>query len=138
MADNTKRAAAYAASLLGLAAGLVAIGSTVEMASAGQNGSQGVRCEIRVNGRGSGVSLQGVVHADAAVQGTYQFRVSKSAGAGSSDINQSGGFSVSARSSDELGAVTLGGDSGSSYVAKLKVTWAGGSVECTERVRGTL
>lgn len=117
--------------------GIGAINSSIERVDAGANGSQPVRCEIQVKERGHSVALEGVVFATTAIEGSYQLRVSKSGGAGSSDINQSGGFSAAPGERSTLGLVALGGDGGS-YLAKLKVTWNGGSIECTERVRGVL
>jgi hypothetical protein len=99
--------------------------------------SQPVRCEIQVKEHGNSVTLEGVVFAKTAIEGSYQLRVSKSGGGGSSNINQSGDFSAGPGQPSTLGIVTLGGDDGS-YVARLTVTWDGGSIECTERVGGTL
>jgi hypothetical protein len=99
--------------------------------------SQPLRCEIQVKERGNSVALQGVVFAKTAIEGSYLLRVSKSGGGGSSDINQSGDFSAGPGEPSTLGTVSLGGDGGS-YVARLMVTWDGGSIECTERVGGTL
>ncbi len=106
-------------------------------ADAGQGGSQPVRCEIQIKERGNSVTLEGLVVAKAAIQGSYQLQVSKSAGAGNSDITQSGDFTAAADAPTSLGVVALGSDGGS-YVAKLKVTSQGRSYECTERVRGVL
>jgi hypothetical protein len=122
------------------ALGIGAAGAThgsIERVGAGQTGSQPVRCEIQVRERGNSVALEGVVFASTTIEGSYQLRVSKSGGGGSSDINQSGGFSAGPDGPSTLGTVTLGGDGGA-YVAKLTVTWHGGSTECTERVGGTL
>jgi hypothetical protein len=99
--------------------------------------SQPMRCEIQVKERGNAVALEGVVFAKTAVTGSYQLRVSKSGGGGSSDISQSGDFRAGPGEPSTLGTVTLGGDGGS-YIARLTVTWDGGSIECTERVGGTL
>jgi hypothetical protein len=114
-----------------------AIHGSIERVGDGQTASQPLRCEIQVQEHGNSVSLRGVVFAKTAVEGSYQLRVSKSGGAGSSGINQSGDFSAGPGEPGRLGTVTLGGDNGS-YVAKLTVTWNGGSIECTERVRVTL
>jgi hypothetical protein len=99
--------------------------------------SQSIRCEIQVKEHGNAVALEGVVFAKNAVEGSYQLRVSKTGGGGSSDINQSGDFSAGPGEPSTLGTVTLGGDGGS-YIARLTVTWDGGAIECTERVGGTL
>lgn len=106
-------------------------------ADAGQGGSQPVRCEIQIKERGNSLTLEGVVVAKAAIQGSYQLHVSKSAGAGNSDITQSGDFTAAADAQTSLGVVTLGSDGGS-YDAKLKVTSQGRSYECSRRVRGVL
>jgi hypothetical protein len=113
------------------------IHGSIERVGAGPSASQPIRCEIQIKERGQSVALEGVVFANAAVEGSYHLRVSKSGGGGSSDINQSGDFSAGPGESSTLGTVMLGGDGGS-YTANLTVTWDGGSVECTERVRGTL
>jgi hypothetical protein len=109
------------------------IGSGIERVDA----SQSVRCEILVKEHGNSVALEGVVFAKTAIEGSYQLRVSKSGGGGSSNINQSGDFSAGPDEPSTLGTVTLGGDGGS-YVARLKLTWDGGSIECAERIGGTL
>jgi hypothetical protein len=113
-----------------------AIDGSIERVGAGQHASQPLRCEIQVKEHSNSVAIEGVVFAKTAVEGSYQLRVSKSGGAGGSDINQSGDFSAGPGEPSTLGTVSLGGDGGS-YVAKLTVTWDGGSIECTERVRGT-
>jgi hypothetical protein len=94
-----------------------------------------VRCEIRVTPLGGGVELQGVVFADAAIQGAYALQVS-AAGGGRSNINQAGRFSARPDVPAKLGLVRLGGDSGSTYRATLKVTWNGEEIECEKTVGG--
>ncbi len=118
---------------VGCAMSVVGIGAV----GAGQTGSQPLRCEIQVKDRGSGVALEGVVFAKTAIQGSYQFRVSKQGGSGSSDIGQSGEFSAGPGAATTLGTVTLGGNGGT-YIAKLKVTSDGRTIECSERVGGAL
>jgi hypothetical protein len=71
-----------------------AIDGSIERAGAGSNASQPIRCEIQVKEHGNSVALEGVVFTKAAIEGSYQLRVSKSGGGGSSDINQSGDFSA--------------------------------------------
>jgi hypothetical protein len=120
--------------LLALPAALAVTG--IGAVNAGQGSAGPVRCEIQVSEHGSGVSLEGVVYAKSAVEGSYRLRVSKAGGSGSSDIDQSGDFSAGPGAAASLGNVTLGGDG--SYVARLRVTVDGRSVECTERVGGML
>jgi hypothetical protein len=114
-----------------------AIHGSIERVGDGRTASQPLRCEIQVQEHGNSVALEGVVFAKSAVMGSYQLRVSKTGGGGSSDINQSGEFSAGPGGPSTLSTVTLGGDGGS-YVARLTVTWDGGTIECTERVRSTL
>lgn len=116
--------------------GLAAIAAGAGAAGAGSYGSQPLRCEIQVDERGNSVALEGLVFAKSAIEGSYHLTVSKSGGSGSSEINQSGGFSAGPGGPASLASVTLGG--GGSYIARLRVTWDGHSVECTERVRGSL
>jgi hypothetical protein len=99
-------------------------------------GSQPLRCELRVTESGNRVVLEGVVVAKTAVEGSYRLRVSQAGGAGSSDIDQGGDFSAGPGAPSTLGTITLA--SGGSYNAKLKLTWTGGVIECSERVRSAL
>jgi hypothetical protein len=124
-----------AVGLAPLALGLGVMGmidGSIESADATQKASQTIRCNIQVEEHGRSVALEGVVFAKSAIEGSYQLRVSKTGGAGSSDITQSGSFSAGPDAPATLGSVTLGGDGGS-YVAKLTVMWNGRSIECTER-----
>jgi hypothetical protein len=118
---------------LALGLGVISIGDGLGRVVAG---SEPLRCELRVTESGDRVVLEGVVVAKTAVEGSYRMQVSRAGAAGSSDINQGGDFSATPGAPSTLGTVTL--DSGGSYSAKLKVTWTGGSIECSERVRGAL
>lgn len=113
----------------GLALSALAAGSSTASAAA-------LHCEIDVSHDGGTVSLAGVVHAPAGVAGSYRFRVAKSGGGGSSDIDQSGGFSVGSGGSAAVGSVSLGG--GGSYLATLSVSGNGATAQCSQRVRGAL
>ena len=116
--------------LLGAAAAATAVG-------AGQAGSSDgpVRCEIQAKNAGGMITLQGVVHADKAISGSYTFQVESAGGSGSTDISQGGGFSASPGNAATLGQVMLGGY-GSIYDASLEVTAGGKSYRCKERVGG--
>lgn len=93
------------------------------------------RCEIRVDYERGSVVLEGIVFARGPVSGSYQMRVSQTGGAGSSEITQSGEFAVSSGSTGSLGVVSLSNRAGG-YVARLRVQWKGGTVDCTGRARG--
>jgi hypothetical protein len=124
-----------AALLVPLALGLCVF-SISDSTGSKDAGPQPLRCELRVTESGDRVVLEGVVVAKTAIEGSYRLRVSQAGGAGSSDIDQGGDFSASPGAPSTLGSVTLAG--GGSYYAKLKVTWTGGAIECSERVRGAL
>jgi hypothetical protein len=135
-----------AALLVPLALGLGAIGlsdrmGSVEAGSAtiarliGQGMAKPLRCELRVTESGHGVVLEGIVVAKTAIEGAYRLRVSQAGGAGSSDIHQSGDFSAGPGAPSTLATITLGRGS---YSAQLRVTWTGGSIECSEHVGGAL
>jgi hypothetical protein len=85
------------------------------------------RCEIRVDDRGDSVVLEGLVFARAPVSGSYQLRISQKDAAGSSDIVQSGDFSIG--SGETLGIVSLS-MSTKRYVARLSVQWDDGAPDC--------
>lgn len=129
----------YISKPLALLAGSGALGlgfvfMSADGASAGS--APGLRCEIYQSQHGGGVVLEGVVFSNTAASGSYQFKVSKSGGGGSSDINQGGDFSVSAGGKSTVGSVSLGGDGG--YTATLRVTADGHSTACKERTGGSL
>lgn len=91
--------------------------------------SGSLRCELEVKQRAGGVELQGVVFANAKVEGSYQLQIRKTGGGGSSDINQGGEFNAGPGLPARLGIVSLGGDDGS-YSARLTVRWNGEVIEC--------
>lgn len=122
---------------LGLAVGLGVVGTIAAGAASVEAASDGIRCEIQVKSRSGGVTLEGIVHANAAVDGSYQLVITKSGGGGSSDINQGGEFSAAPGKETSLGTVVLAGNGGS-YTATLKVKWNGKSTECREKVSGSL
>lgn len=124
-----------------LAIGLLPLAGAIGIDAGGGGSAQaaasGLRCEIRVHEQSAGVTLEGVVHANAAVTGSYRLEVSKTGGGGSSDISQSGEFSAGPGELGSLGTVMLGGDPGA-YVARLEVTAGGVRVECSEHFSGEL
>lgn len=101
-------------------------------------GSNAVDCEIRVTDSGGMVTLEGMVYAKRAVSGSYRLEVFQGGDSGTSVINQGGSFSAGPGDANSLGIVTLGSDGRSTYVAKLKVNWNGGSAKCVERAGGSL
>lgn len=106
-------------------------------AEAGQGGKP-VQCEIRVSDIGGMVTLEGMVYSKQAISGSYRLEVYQDGDTGNAAINQGGSFSTGPGGSSSLGVVTLGSDGRTSYVAKLKVNWNGGSAKCVERAGGSL
>jgi hypothetical protein len=118
--------------------GTLAMGMTgITAVTAKQNGDSPVRCEIKVKDQGNSVSLEGSVFAAKTTQGDYHFRVNKSGGGGSANIDQRGEFRAGPNNPGRFGNVTLG-TNGGSYVAKLTVTADGETIECSEKVGGSL
>lgn len=54
--------------------------------------------------------IQAVAHADRPIDGDYELVITKSGGSGSSDVTQSGPFSVVVGESVTLGSTELGAD----------------------------
>jgi hypothetical protein len=129
---------------LALGVGVFSISDRIGSADAGsppvaqliaQGMAKPLRCELRVTESGHGVVLEGIVVAKPAIEGAYRLRVSQAGGAGSSDIHQSGDFSAGPGAPSTLATITLGRGS---YSAQLRVTWTGGSIECSGHVGGAL
>jgi hypothetical protein len=90
-----------------------------------------LRCAIDVSEQGGMVSLQGVVKASAAIEGTYRFSVESAGGSGNSRIKQGGGFSAAPGETVKLGRVMLSANG--IYDASLELDTSAGSVECEEQ-----
>jgi hypothetical protein len=91
-------------------------------------------CDIEVSRSGSLVGLKAVVSAPDATSGSYRLRV-VSSGGNSSNIDQSGDFSVRG-GSEIVSTVSLGGSG--TYTARLSVTADGRTTECRQSVSGSL
>ena len=91
-------------------------------------------CDIQVSRSGSMVGLKAVVSAQNATSGSYRLRVASS-GSNSSNIEQSGDFSVDSGSA-VVSAVSLGGSG--TYTARLSVTADGRTTECSQKISGRL
>jgi hypothetical protein len=117
--------------ILGLGVAAATIGTGQAGSSAGP-----LRCEIEATQQGPMVSLAGLVYADAPLAGSYSFEVESAGGGGGSNISQGGNFSAGPGEPAMLGRVSLGGNS--VYDATLEVTADGLTVECEERVGGSL
>ena len=118
-----------------LALPLVAVGAFAWLPKGeamSQQTSKGVSCEIRSEAVSGGVALAATAAADRPASGAYEFIVSKSGAAGTSNTAQSGDFELGSGEDAVLSEVTLGVDSGSRYVAELRLTFDGGTVFCRQ------
>lgn len=108
-------------------------------AGAGQAASTGgpMRCEIRTESAGRMIVLQGMVHADSDVSGTYRFEVESRGNGGNSDISQGGSFTAGPDHPATLGRVMVAA-AGAIYDVSLDVTSGGAKVSCSEQVGGKL
>jgi hypothetical protein len=120
--------------IVGLALGMLVL--PAEDAAPG-GGPGPLQCKVVVEHRANSVILSGIVTARINIKGSYELRASRSSRAGASNVSQSGGFSVGPAAPVSLGAIMLGG-SGGVYVARLKLTWNGGSLECAQRSGGII
>jgi hypothetical protein len=93
-----------------------------------------VSCEIRVERQGNVVTLEGLVHADAPLAGSYRLQVSQGGSGGSSRISQGGDFEAAPGEPASLGTVSLA--SGGAYRASLEVRWQGGVTDCSTGTPG--
>lgn len=117
---------------LAAAAFAAALSGTALMAGSGQAHSDETRCEIVTETSGGMVTLQGVVHAEAPLSGSYMFRVESASGGGGSNIRQGGSFTAAPGQPAKLGRVMLGSQ-GSVFDATLDVDSSAGRFTCSER-----
>jgi hypothetical protein len=111
-----------------------AIGALFQPAVPATAAPGGLSCDIQVSRSGNLVGLKAVVSAPDATSGSYRLRV-VSSGSNSSNIDQSGDFSVRG-GSEIVSTVNLGGSG--TYTARLSVTADGRTTECSQRVSGSL
>ncbi len=115
-------------------AGAAAVGmGRADPSDGGTKTSGPIQCEVRVTPIGGTVELAGVARVDAAVRGTYSFRVVGSGGAGGTSIEQGGSFAAAPDAPAILGRVVLGSQ-GASYDVRLELVAGSGSVECTRHI----
>jgi len=130
-----KRHKRFAAAAVPLALGLGLTGFAISTGQA-ESTSESVRCEILTNTQNGMVAMQGVVHADSAISGSYRFRVASASGGGNSNISQGGHFSAGPNDAVTLGQVMLGANA--AYDASLEVNANGATITCAERAGGAI
>jgi hypothetical protein len=129
---------AAAAVLAGLgAASFATADGTPETTAPGTAFTEPLRCEIVASPADGMIALEGVLYTDAAISGSYRFRVTSFGGGGSSNIQQGGEFVAAPGETATLGTVMLG-NPGGRYKATLEVTANGKTVACTERTGGAI
>ncbi|RYG38043.1 MAG: hypothetical protein EON93_02705 [Burkholderiales bacterium] len=92
---------------------------------------QAMFCDISVVKTSHGVRITPVVRSDRSLSGEYSLTVTKSGGAGSSDISQGGPFDAPRGVKQELGSSEISLERGSRFHAVLKVR-AGGREVCRD------
>ncbi|MCP4385211.1 MAG: hypothetical protein GY798_28010, partial [Hyphomicrobiales bacterium] len=112
---------------LGLATAGLAIGADVTASSA-----DSLSCEIQADTANGMMILQGVVHADAPINGSYRFKVAGAA----TNISQGGAFTAAPGQAATLGKVMLGGHA--IYDASLQVSANGVTIVCDKRIGGRI
>jgi hypothetical protein len=83
------------------------------------------------------IMLQGVIHADVPVSGSYRFKVASAGSAGNTNMSQGGYFTAAPGEAAMLGKIMLG-NAGAIYDATLEIESDGMTVECEERVGGAI
>jgi hypothetical protein len=85
-------------------------------------------CEVRSRRTSNGVLIQARAFADRDIDASYDLRIVKSGGGNSSEISQSGDFSLDAGSSAVLGENEMSFERGSHLRAYLTITDADGEL----------
>lgn len=93
-----------------------------------------LRCEIRTEVQGRMISLESLVHTDAAISGTYRFKIKSVGGAGKTNISQGSSFVADTKSPAVLGQMML--SSSAVYDAELEVKVGGQTLRCDTRIGG--
>ena len=133
MSNHHKRLLLPAASvLLGLGAAGFAMGAGAASSTDGP-----LRCEIQANSMNGMISLQGVIHSDVPISGSYRFKVASTGGAGNTNMSQGGAFTAAPGEAVMLGKIMLG-NAGAIYDATLEIETDRMAVECEERVGGAI
>lgn len=114
--------------LVGLSAAGFAIGASTTASKAAP-----LHCEIQADSTNGMMVLQGVVHTDTALSGSYRFRVTGAA----ANISQGGAFTAAPGQPATLGNVMLG-NNGTPYDISLEVNADGVTILCDERVGGAI
>lgn len=115
--------------LLGL--GLAAFAVTGGQAGTTTSGGP-VQCGVTSTTQNGMLMLEGAVHTDVAVNGSYQFRLQSSGSGGNTNISQGGNFAIGANEIATLGKVMV--NAGSRYDLVFEVTANGKKLDCDQEL----
>ncbi len=110
---------------LAFAAAGLGVGASAEAAVA-----KPITCELRLANAGGAPALMAVAKADAAIAASYQLDFN-AVSAGSNAVTSEGDDVALAAGETVLNTATF--SPGAKYVAKLTVSWAGGSTSCAAK-----
>jgi len=94
-------------------------------------GNSPVECSVIRSQDGGTVHLVAQVQSSTKLSGTYVFEVVKAGGAGSSQVQQSGDFSVQANKATAISSTEISVADKARYEVRLVVKWPGGQQECS-------
>jgi hypothetical protein len=97
-----------------------------------------VRCELRADASGNVTQLSAIAKASSAISGNYRLMVTKRGYSGSADIDQAGGFAIVPGAPNTLGQISVNLEPGSTFDAKLTVSWPGGTTSCSRMLAPAL
>ncbi|RNC93721.1 MAG: hypothetical protein ED558_12645 [Oricola sp.] len=120
----------------GLLAATLATGCSAIASDTDNTNADPVRCEIQADDQRGMVRLQGVMHADTDVNGTYTFTVKSVGRGGSTNISQGSSFYAGPSGPTTLGMVML--SAGGAYDVELDVKADGQRYRCAERIGGVI
>jgi hypothetical protein len=138
MSGMHRNSAIAATAMIAAALGAAAASSNPALPPPVQPGADAgaFRCEIEAKQVSGSTSLAAMVHAKAAVTGSYTFKVVSSSRGGNSNVNQGGPFAAAANGTVTLGTVSVG--LGAAHDATLTVMAGGATATCTDPVKRPL
>jgi hypothetical protein len=105
-------------------------------ATAPVSASERLACKIGINRNGPAMEILALVSAPRPIQGSYRLQVTMQAPYGGSTMNHGGTFMAGPGAPQVVGRFALSG--GGRYTATLQVTADGHTIDCTERIDGTM
>ncbi|MCF6320943.1 MAG: hypothetical protein L3J32_04155 [Rhizobiaceae bacterium] len=125
--------AATAALMLGMGAANISGDITQEITVS----NEPVYCEILTTTSRGMTTLEGVLHTDKEISGTYTFKVKSAGNGGNSNIRQGGEFHAEPDEAVTLGKVMLS-SKGTSFDATLKISTNAKTIRCSQHIGVTI